>query len=301
MSAEPAIPTATQQAEYNGNSRFGTTGSSVFAASPARSILAPATSEPLASEWQRGFHSRVRLTAATLLDARGAPALFAGIDIRMDEGWKTYWQSPGDGGGIPPEFDWSRSQNVRALTVRYPAPQRLKDAYGTSIGYITQVLFPVEVIPLDPARPVRLRLAMHFGVCDDICIPAEATLALDVAPGARASVPVQRALSEALAAVPEAVALEALAVSLQNDAGGRHLMVTLGAEAPAVIGDLFARAPGGISLPVPKRIETPVGDRRWRIDLGHAGAAAKIVGAPVDFTLVGGQRGWLTRRTISGD
>lgn len=234
VSAEPAIPTATQQAEYNGNSRFGTTGSSVFAASPARSILAPATSEPLASEWQRGFHSRVRLTAATLLDARGAPALFAGIDIRMDEGWKTYWQSPGDGGGIPPEFDWSRSQNVRALTVRYPAPQRLKDAYGTSIGYITQVLFPVEVIPLDPARPVRLRLAMHFGVCDDICIPAEAMLALDVAPGARASVPVQRALSEALAAVPEAVALEALAVSLQNDAGGRHLMVTLGAEAPAV-------------------------------------------------------------------
>ena len=63
-----------------------------------------------------------------------ARPLRAGIELRLAPGWKTYWRYPGDS-GIPPRFDFAKSRNVKSVTVRWPAPQRLTDESGTSIGY----------------------------------------------------------------------------------------------------------------------------------------------------------------------
>ena len=78
----------------------------------------------------------------------------AGIEIRLAPGWKTYWRYPGDS-GIPPRFDFSHSTNVKSVTVRYPAPQRLTDESGTSIGYKHGVVFPLEIVPQDAAQAGR--------------------------------------------------------------------------------------------------------------------------------------------------
>jgi DsbC/DsbD-like thiol-disulfide interchange protein len=42
------------------------------------------------------------------------------------------------------------------------------------------VVFPVLVTPADPKAPVRLELALEYGVCKEICIPARAEIALDL-------------------------------------------------------------------------------------------------------------------------
>ena len=44
------------------------------------------------------------------------------------------------------------------------------------------VSFPVLLQAVDPARPITLRLGFSYGVCREICIPAEAELALIVPP-----------------------------------------------------------------------------------------------------------------------
>jgi DsbC/DsbD-like thiol-disulfide interchange protein len=93
-----------------------------------------------------------------------------GIDIRLDPGWKTYWRMPGDA-GIPPQFDWSGSRNVKSVSVSWPAPRRFMDASGETVGYEGRVVFPLNITTEDPSAPVDVKLAMFFGVCKDICIP----------------------------------------------------------------------------------------------------------------------------------
>ncbi len=99
----------------------------------------------------------------------------AGLDIVLAPQWKTYWRAPGEA-GIPPQFDWSGSQNVATVRVHWPSPQVFTLNGMQSIGYHDAVVLPLEVTPKDPAQPVALHLEMQLGVCKDICIPAGMTL-----------------------------------------------------------------------------------------------------------------------------
>lgn len=131
----------------------------------------------------------------------GTPFL-AGIDLRLAEGWKTYWKKPGDS-GIPPVFDWSASENVAGVELRWPAPERFDAPGDITYGYEGDVVWPLRVVPEDPSRPVTLRLSMFYGICSDICVPREANLELTVPPGAETGdSPAALWLREALARVP---------------------------------------------------------------------------------------------------
>ncbi len=112
-------------------------------------------------------------------------ARVAGLSIRLAPGWKTYWRTPGDA-GIPPQFDWSASDNVAGVAVEWPAPERFETYGMTTLGYKGAVTLPLVVTPADPAAPVTLRLGFDFGVCAEICVPERADLTLSIAPGAAA-------------------------------------------------------------------------------------------------------------------
>src|SRR5262249_18611557 len=75
-------------------------------------IAAPAQADET-SAWDKTMHSAVRLIAASAARDGGQPTLRAGIEIRLDKGWKTYWRYPGDS-GVPPRFDFTRSENVKS-------------------------------------------------------------------------------------------------------------------------------------------------------------------------------------------
>jgi DsbC/DsbD-like thiol-disulfide interchange protein len=108
-------------------------------------------------------------------------AHMAALRLDLAPGWKTYWRSPGDA-GIPPRFDWSGSTNLRAVRLHWPAPDVFHLNGMQSIGYYDQLVLPVEVVPLNPALPVRLAVTMELGICDDICLPAALSLAGDLTP-----------------------------------------------------------------------------------------------------------------------
>src|SRR5580693_3798463 len=86
------------------------------------------------SEWDGDQRAAMRLVAGAQRGAGAATIHHAGIEIRLAPGWKTYWRYPGDS-GVPPRFDFSKSDNVQSLEVLWPAPRRFSDDDGDSIGY----------------------------------------------------------------------------------------------------------------------------------------------------------------------
>jgi DsbC/DsbD-like thiol-disulfide interchange protein len=105
----------------------------------------------------------------------------AGVELQLAPEWKTYWRAPGDA-GIPPRFDWSGSDNLKAVHVHWPSPSVFLTNGYLTIGYTGDVVLPIEVVPLDPSKPVHLRAAMELGVCRDICMPAFVDLETDMLP-----------------------------------------------------------------------------------------------------------------------
>ena len=115
-----------------------------------------------ASPWQRDAHSAVRLLAGS----RSGTVLLGGVAIQLQPGWKTYWRTPGDS-GVPPRFDFSKSDNVEAVTVLWPAPKKFDDgAGGTALGYKQQVVLPLRIVAKNADKPVTLRASVSYAVCD---------------------------------------------------------------------------------------------------------------------------------------
>src|SRR6266550_6231090 len=130
-----------------------------------------------ASPWQRDAHSAVRLLAGS----RSGTVLLGGVAIQLQPGWKTYWRTPGDS-GVPPRFDFSKSDNVEAVTVLWPAPTKFDDgAGGTALGYKQQVVLPLRIVAKSNDKPVTLRAAINYAVCEKLCIPVEASSELTFA------------------------------------------------------------------------------------------------------------------------
>ncbi len=95
-----------------------------------------------------------------------------GFKIILDDGWKTYWRSPGDE-GIPPAVTWTILSNAADPQIDFPAPRLIADAAsGVSvIGYRDSVVFPVTVSVADPGAAAFVAGNLEFGVCRDVCVP----------------------------------------------------------------------------------------------------------------------------------
>lgn len=99
--------------------------------------------------------------------------------IQLRPKWKTYWRSPG-GNGIPPEFDWTGSENVAAVTFHWPEPTVFDDKGVKTIGYENELILPIGITPKEKGKPIFVRGEVTFGICEDICIPVKARFALNV-------------------------------------------------------------------------------------------------------------------------
>ncbi len=242
-----------------------------------------------ASPWDGGMRSAVRLIAGTPTNDAGKKVLRGGIEIRLDPGWKTYWRYPGDS-GVPPRFSFTRSENVESVRLLWPAPKRFGGPGDTSIGYTGDVIFPLRVLPRDPARPVLLRLDVDYAICENLCIPADgkAELLLGEEPSAY-----EDALRQSEERVPKPVAIgqgEALAIeAVTREAHGEKRRVLVDVRAPdAARLDLFAEGPTpDWALPIPQAVPgAPAGLQRFAFELDGAPPGAMEEGATLRLTAV---------------
>jgi DsbC/DsbD-like thiol-disulfide interchange protein len=240
------------------------------------------------SPWIKATDSKVRLiSAAVAVDGRERTA--AGVQIRMEAGWKTYWRNPGDS-GVPPAFDWSGSSNLQRAEVLYPAPRRLADANGAAIGYEDEVVFPVLITPERPGEPVALKLNLSYGLCKDLCIPNEASLTLELPAKEATDQGDALLLTRFLDLMPkpaEAGQLPAVsAIEATLDGPTPKLVIETQFPAGATGNDLFIDAPEAY-MPLPKA-DGPLdgGRQRFIVTFGSPAEAAKIKGKPLTLTLV---------------
>jgi len=130
-----------------------------------------------ASSWDGDARSAVRLLAGSPLGADGA--LRAGVEIRLAAGWKTYWRYPGDS-GVPPVFDFSKSENVKSVSILWPAPLRFTDTAArrsdTRAASYSRSMSCLKVRATDHAA-----LALDYAVCEKLCVPARGQAALELA------------------------------------------------------------------------------------------------------------------------
>jgi len=260
-----------------------------------------------ASPWDGDGRSAVRLVAG----GSAGPSLRAAVEVRLGAGWKTYWRYPGDS-GVPPAFDFSKSENVKSVSVLWPAPHRFDYDGGASIGYKGEVMFPLHVVLDDPARPAALRLVLDYAVCEKLCVPARGETVLAVPPAAndagandaranearandtRAN-DTRLAAAEALTPKPVEIGqavgtLGIAAVRLEPGAPHPRVVVDVAAPAGAPL-DLFAEGPTpDWALPLPARVPGAAsGHQRFVFDLDGAPPGIDGTGAPLRFTLVSGE------------
>ena len=255
------------------------------AASPAATALA------LESPWLDGYKSRTRLSAG-VTEAQDGSRLLAFVEIELPEGWKTYWRNPGDAGGLSPTFDWSKSSNLAAATVLYPAPKLMTDKAGNTIGYKDRVVFPVEIKPKNVGEAIDLALTLQFGICKDICVPVEAELQLEVLPNTADGAPA--AGLEALAHVPRAdgerrsgdPVLKRADTKLDGAKPLLTLEASFGGDTDGAI--IFLEAPDGLYLPLPTLAKDHGGGLlTFEADLTRDVDLAALPGKTITATLVG--------------
>jgi DsbC/DsbD-like thiol-disulfide interchange protein len=182
---------------------------------------------------------------------------------------------------------------VGAIEVLWPAPSRSEDGGGVSYGYQGQVLFPVRIRAQDPGKPVGLALKIDYGVCKDICIPAQAELSLKLP--AKASASTREAIEAALARVPIPQPLDArnelavLGVEPTADAAKRRLAVRVRAPSDSPL-SLFVEGPDNwFLLAAPQATAADGGAKVFLVDVLERPREAA---GPIHlrFTLVAGDK-----------
>lgn len=245
-----------------------------------------------ASPWSEDLQSAARLIAARAQVIAGGRVFRAGIEIKLKEGWHTYWRYPGDS-GVPPVLDFSKSQNVKAVTVLFPAPSRFPDgAGGNSIGYNGELILPVHVVPQDAGKPVTLRLKLDYAVCEKLCVPAEARMELGLTgadSGKEAALRTFEAKVPVAAKIGDAGALAIRAVHREAGSGKPRVVVDVAAPAglPVV---LFAEGPTvQWALPLPEPVAgAPAGLQRFSFLLDGLPPGEKGSGSTLRLTAVSG-------------
>jgi DsbC/DsbD-like thiol-disulfide interchange protein len=260
-----------------------------LAATLLASSLAIGADAQDASPWQRDGHSAVRLLAGS----RSGAVLLGGIAFQLQPGWKTYWRTPGDS-GVPPRFDFSKSENIEAVAVLWPAPTKFDDgAGGHSLGYKNQVVLPLRIVAKNADKAVTLRADINYAVCEKICIPVEANAELAFASVASTE---DSALFAALDTVPKPANIgdpNPLTIRDVKREGKSSVVVDVATPDTREL-SLFVEGPTpDWALPVPTPLEhSPPGVKRFTFELDGLPPGANPAGAALKLTLVGGDRAY---------
>ncbi|MDA9557317.1 protein-disulfide reductase DsbD family protein [Vibrio sp.] len=111
---------------------------------------------------------KVRFTATGGYDVKNKTVEVL-LEVNLDEGWKTYWRSPGEG-GIAPKLTWNDSDNINNMTWSWPMPAYYDQLGLATLGYKKKVNFPLTLHVDDMTRPLYFGGTLALPSCTTICV-----------------------------------------------------------------------------------------------------------------------------------
>jgi thiol:disulfide interchange protein DsbD len=128
----------------------------------------------LAALTAQAAHTQARL----LLSAettRPGDTIWAGVDLKMEPGWHTYWKNPG-AAGLATKIEWQLPPGVTAGEIQWPLPEKLPPVEVTTYGYNDKVvlLVPLKLAADLKSGPLDLKAKVSWLECKEVCVPGSA-------------------------------------------------------------------------------------------------------------------------------
>ncbi|HKX61096.1 MAG TPA: protein-disulfide reductase DsbD domain-containing protein, partial [Verrucomicrobiae bacterium] len=119
-------------------------------------------------------------TAASLLLSHEAvkpgETVWAGVHLRMEPGWHTYWQNSGDS-GKPTTIHWQLPTNVTAGALAWPVPEKLVSSGLTTYVHHDEIILLTPLKIDEAALPGSVDLSANvrwFECSRDVCMTERA-------------------------------------------------------------------------------------------------------------------------------
>jgi suppressor for copper-sensitivity B len=207
-----------------------------------------------------------------------------GLKVRLSEGWKIYWRSPGDA-GLPTEVGFAPGTELpgQTLEMDFPIPSRFSLFGLDTYGYGDEVIFPLRLGGHIAGQPLMLQVQVNALVCADICIPVGGLLGLNLPAGQGRASPDARDIARFASLVPKTgtgpdIHLAHLSLE-QNPA---RLLLEMGVSS-LPLEDVFVEAAiNGLSFTKPRLIAPQI----YEIQVLGTSDSAALIGQPVTLTLV---------------
>ena len=133
--------------------------------------------------------SRAQHTQAELIladqSARPGDTVMAGVHLKMDPAWHTYWRNSGDS-GEPTEIHWQLPPGITAGQIQWPLPKKESVADITGYIYYDEVvlLVPLTLAPNLTPGPLQLNAHVTWLECAQICVPGKQDVSANLTIGA---------------------------------------------------------------------------------------------------------------------
>lgn len=116
--------------------------------------------------------ARLLLSAAT---ARPGDMVLAGVHLRMETGWHTYWANPG-ASGMATKLEWKLPPNITAGQIQWPLPEKLGPDDLTTYIYHgeTVLVVPLKIGAGAKSGPLEIKAKVSWLECKNVCIPGDA-------------------------------------------------------------------------------------------------------------------------------
>jgi DsbC/DsbD-like thiol-disulfide interchange protein len=155
-------------------------------------------------------------------------------------------------------------------------------------------VLPLRIVAKSTDKPVTLRAAVNYAVCDKLCVPVEADVELAFTSVASTE---DSVLFAALDTVPKPANVgdpNPLTIRDVKREGKSTVLVDVVAPSEARDINLFVEGPTpDWALPVPKLLEhSPSGVKRFAFELDGLPPGEKPEGAALKLTLVSGDRSY---------
>lgn len=173
--------------------------------------LAPALAQTV-SDTAATKHVEVRLIAEGPVPADGGSVTVALVQ-KIIPGWHTYWRNAGDS-GEPTKIDWKLPEGFSAKGIQWPTPERIPIGPLANFGFKNEVWLLTDIVVpkgLKPGSMTTIEADVAWLVCEEICIPQDAKLRLEI-DVEKAPAPASQwrdAFATARAAMPETPAIAA--------------------------------------------------------------------------------------------